>query len=324
MRWLRDDRGATAVMTAMIMTALLGIVGLVIDGGALYLERRELRNAADAAALAVAEDCAVGSLPCQPAIANSTAAAYANENSRDGASAVADLSLDPAGRTVTVDVATRNPDGTTKVQPFFGQVVGWTGMTVHASATAVWGYPRVARSMLPLIVSECEFALGTPVPTPPRTLYFHDGNNAEPCNAVAGQDTDGDGKLAGGFGWLSSDSTCDGMFTADTWHTTDPGSSPPSVCSPPYVGDLVGEEIVLPIFDDLEMVGAGGRYHIAGFGLFHVTGYNFGGLFKAPSISGAPCQGDERCISGYFTDGVVYEGETGGSNWGFVIVKLTG
>jgi Flp pilus assembly protein TadG len=324
MRRLKDERGATVVIGAMAMAALVGIVGLAVDAGAIYLERRELATAADAAALAIAEDCALGAKPCDTATAGATAATLADANSRDGTSAVAGLSLDPAAKTVTVVAGSRNADGTTKVRPFFAQVVGWDGMTVEASATAIWGYPRTVRTLLPLIISECEFPRGTPVPTPERTLYFHDGNNAEDCNAVAGMDTDGDGKLSGGFGWLLSPVGCEAMHTAGYWEAADPGASPPAVCDPAEFQLLVGDEIPLPIFDDIEGVGDGGRYHLAGFGLFHVTGYNFGGQYKAPSNQSAPCSGDERCISGYFTSGTVFEGEPGGQDWGFVIVKLTG
>jgi len=324
MRRLKDERGATMIIVAMVMAVLLAMVGLAVDAGALYLERRELSNAADAAVLAIAEDCALGTRSCDPATAGATAAQYADENSRDGVSAVALLSLDPSGRSVTVVTGTRNPDGTTKVRPFFAQVVGWDGMTVEASATAIWGYPRTVRTFLPLVISECEHPRGTPLPTTERIYYFHDGNNAEECNAVAGMDTDGDGKLSGGFGWLSSSGDCDAMLTAGFWQGADPGSSPPSACSPSEFAALIGAEVPLPIFDDIEGLGSGGRYHLAGFGLFHVTGYNFGGQYKAPSAASAPCSGDERCISGYFTTGAVYEGEPGGQNWGFVIVKLTG
>ncbi|MCB2224114.1 MAG: hypothetical protein KQH83_08065 [Actinobacteria bacterium] len=324
MRRLNGDRGATAVITAMVLAALLGMVGLAVDAGALYLERRELANAADAAALAVAQDCALGTASCDTATATATAASFADQNSRDGTSAITGLVLEPGLRRVTVTTGTRNPDGTTKVDPFFAQVVGWDGMTVQASATAEWGYPSSVRTLLPLVISECEFPPGTAVPTADRVLYFHDGNNAEPCNAVAGMDADGDGKLSGGFGWLLSPGGCDAMHTADRWEAADPGSSPPDQCVPEEILSLVGDEIPLPIFDDIEGVGDGGRYHLAGFGLFHVTGFNFGGQYMAPTRKTAPCSGDERCISGYFTSGVVFDGETGGDDWGFVIVKLTG
>ena len=48
----RGERGATLVFFAAIVTGLLAISGLVVDGGFLYAERRQQQNAADAAAMA--------------------------------------------------------------------------------------------------------------------------------------------------------------------------------------------------------------------------------------------------------------------------------
>jgi uncharacterized membrane protein len=47
----RDD-GALLVMTVLMMPALLGIIGLMLDGALAYAARRELQDAADNAALA--------------------------------------------------------------------------------------------------------------------------------------------------------------------------------------------------------------------------------------------------------------------------------
>jgi len=50
----RDQRGAVSIFTIGAMLLLIGIVGLVIDVGVLYLTRRHLQLATDAAALAAA------------------------------------------------------------------------------------------------------------------------------------------------------------------------------------------------------------------------------------------------------------------------------
>ncbi len=71
-------------------------------------------------------------------------------------------------------------------------------------------------------------------------------------------------------------------------------------------------------------LGANGEYHIAGVGAFFVTGYNFGGQSKTPSAASAPCSGDDRCMSGFFTTDIDYTGTLGGVNRGLIIVKLTG
>ncbi|NQV05334.1 Tad domain-containing protein, partial [bacterium] len=304
MRWLRDDRGSTLVFAALVMVAVLGAAGLAIDVASVYQERRELANGADAAVLAIAEDCALGTGPCDSLSAGATARQYASANATDHLAAVDLVSLDAAGRTVTVHTSTLNSDGSTTAPQFFSRVVGWSGTNVRAGAAAVWGHPSALRSTLPLIISECEFPFGVALPTSERTIYFHDGNSADPCNAQAGQDTDGAGVLAGGFGWLTANHPCAVDLAEGAWVSDDPGASPTSSCSPEDLFALLAHPVPLPFFDDLNGVGSNGRYHIAGFGLFQVTGFNFGGQFKGPSASSAPCSGDQRCVSGYFTSGV--------------------
>jgi hypothetical protein len=320
MQWLRRDDGAAGVLIAISMAVMLGMIGVAVDVGAMYDERRQLSNGADAAVLAIAEDCALGVGSCDPATARVVATGFASANARDGFAAVDSVSLSPGQRTVQVVTSTLTAGGGTTLTPFFARAVGWEGSTVYASASAEWGYPASMRNVLPLIISECEFPLGTPVPTPSRILYFHDGNNAEPCNAVAGQDADGDGRLAGGFGWLATSGDCLVDLTIAMWVGTDTGSSPSIGCSPSDVSALLGTPTPLPIFDDIVGVGNNGTYHIAGFALFVITGYNFGGQFKA----NPPCHGDARCVSGYFVPGVVHDGDVGGPDRGIAIVKLTG
>jgi hypothetical protein len=320
-RLTRDqDKGAIGVFTAITIVVLLGAVGLTIDVGAMYRERRELRNGADAGALAIAEECALGLSTCHPGPAFALAKDYGDANASDGFADVVDVDLDLSARTVTVHLGTLTDEGGTNFEPFFARVVGFDGTTVEARAVARWGFPSELWVHLPLIISECEFPGASVLPTPERVIYFHDGNNAEPCNAQAGQDADGDGFLAGGFGWLETESGCEAYLVDARWYEADPGSSPTTGCNPSYVGSLVGQEVALPIFDDIVGVGTGGTYHIRGFALFHVTGYRFGGQFNV----NAPCQGDERCVSGYFTSGVVYEGKSGGDDNGFVIIELIG
>ncbi len=48
----RRQRGQTTILIALAMLALIGMVGLAIDGGAVYQQRRIAQNSADAAALA--------------------------------------------------------------------------------------------------------------------------------------------------------------------------------------------------------------------------------------------------------------------------------
>ena len=52
----QEDRGVVAVLVAVFLSAFIGLMGAGIDLGLLYAARGELQNAADAAALAAADD----------------------------------------------------------------------------------------------------------------------------------------------------------------------------------------------------------------------------------------------------------------------------
>jgi Flp pilus assembly protein TadG len=53
--WLRKQSGQAVVLVAVAVLALTAILALALDGGSIYLDKRQLQNAADAAALAGAE-----------------------------------------------------------------------------------------------------------------------------------------------------------------------------------------------------------------------------------------------------------------------------
>ena len=52
----RDARGQVIVIFALALVALVAAVGLVLDGGATFAQRRDQQSAADLAALAAAND----------------------------------------------------------------------------------------------------------------------------------------------------------------------------------------------------------------------------------------------------------------------------
>ena len=93
MRWLNaagramaradsDESGFSLVFAAILMVVLIGMAAFAIDVGRLYAERRELQNAADAAVLAIAEDCGHGE-PCDNGTASATADLFADLNASD-------------------------------------------------------------------------------------------------------------------------------------------------------------------------------------------------------------------------------------------------
>src|ERR1700751_4225392 len=74
MRFVRDERGQSLIMTAVSLTALLGFCGLAADVGALFHAQRQLQIAADAGATAAAMAMSYGQSSSTDAAAAQTAA----------------------------------------------------------------------------------------------------------------------------------------------------------------------------------------------------------------------------------------------------------
>lgn len=358
MRRLNDERGAVLIIVVITMVVLIGMAAFVIDVSAMYQERRELQNGADAAALAIAEDCA-RELPCTFDSAGVTASTYADANANDNASdgAVDPGDFDPGGR-VTVQTTTRTSGGGTAISFLFEPVLDGDadGKTVTASATAIWGAPGRLNT-IPLIISYCEWSAATSTDTryevapyssaaddndtvSESMLIFHDGSSRATCAAVAGMDTDGDGKLPAGFGWLADDGGCN-VTTAtageDEWVVKDPGVDPECIASQLHA--RLGTVVELPVFEDYCRSKASGcpnfdkgdKYRVYAYSGFYLTGYDLGGpsyeAFDPATRSTAPDCGtasnDDHCITGYFTRTVLAGGGSpGGPSAGVLIIKL--
>ncbi|PZN06442.1 MAG: hypothetical protein DIU69_13275 [Bacillota bacterium] len=104
------------------MVILLGLAGLVLDGGRLYAERQRLQEAADAAALAAAHD-----LPEDPGEARRQAYEYVAANGADPGRAEVAVSAD--GSRVTVRLKATVPMG-------LARVLGIEDVEVSAEAEA--------------------------------------------------------------------------------------------------------------------------------------------------------------------------------------------
>ena len=139
---LRDragqDEGATLVFVAVVLVALLALTAFAVDFGRMWEERRQLQNGADAAALAIAEDCARG-LCASGYDEYAVAEIYADENARDGFANAWLVDLDLTEQTVTVHNRTEDPGGDNKFDMLFAGIVGFDGFTVGARATVAWG-----------------------------------------------------------------------------------------------------------------------------------------------------------------------------------------
>ena len=325
----KDEDGIIAAFVVLLMLVLLGVAGLVVDFGIVRAEKRELQNGADAAALALAQDCAMNLL----CINFAKAKTYADANATDNAASVTDVT-NPSSQTVKVDTRTETSGGATSLATKFAYLVGGpASATVTATATAGWGAPSAAQT-IPLTISYCEWNTltgGGNTFGVPQTIYFHDpkGNQnvATPCSGgPAGQN------LPGGFGWLDpiSNSVCGTDITAGGWFGSAPGNSPPNTnnsgCTPAL---FMNGPILIPVFQAVTGQGQNGQYRIYGLATFQITRMRLGGNGSQWTTNPPPpnCTSSQRCIYGSFLQDIIpwTGGPVGvpGPNLGTLSVFLT-
>jgi hypothetical protein len=184
-RWLRaskgeGERGQALVVFCLALTGVIAAVGLVLDGGDAFAQRRSEQNAADLASLAGANNYLVNG---DEAAATTAARAFATSNGYiDGAGGVSvGVSFDyTAGAKVTVTIAAPHRNN------FLG-LIGQGNWTISASATALSGLPDTAFGAAPMIFSIDIFdANGNPrsqFSDPNHPFSWGDGNGDIPNNA---------------------------------------------------------------------------------------------------------------------------------------------
>ncbi len=142
----RQEFGQGLVLAALAMVVILGFAAMAIDVGLFLHERRELQNAADAAALAGVQE-----LPYSSAEAEARAQEWAINNGVN----LAEGELDTIQVTTTYAA---NDTITVRVQrdvPYiFARVLGFTSSTVHATGVARVGSPTIATGAMPWALRE--------------------------------------------------------------------------------------------------------------------------------------------------------------------------
>jgi Flp pilus assembly protein TadG len=134
---LSDERGTSAILVAITMTALLSAVALAVDVGMLLNSRSEAQRAADSAALAGAGSLLVDDVPDETRARN-TAIQYGGMNTvREDAVTVLpeDVDVDLALLQVTARVR-RTEDRGSAVATWFANVFGVDEVDIAATATA--------------------------------------------------------------------------------------------------------------------------------------------------------------------------------------------
>ncbi|MCU1440626.1 MAG: hypothetical protein JWP85_1623 [Rhodoglobus sp.] len=315
---LRGERGAVAVLVGILLVPLTGFVAIAVDVGAVYAERAQLQNGADAAALAIAQECAEDGV-CSAS--GALAASFSDANANDAAANNLAPSF-PNSHTVVVSTSTLEASsGDSAINHPFAALIGHDQTTVHATATAEWGSPRASTVVLPLALSLCEFEKAIAGAPGKLLLITYEMPTSPGCVHP----------IPGGFAWLDRiDGGCESFIDLDNGTApSESGNSYPGACDETMSG-LEGSTILVPIHNGFEIKhGKDKAYTLYGFAAFKVTGWKFSGSgYPQVSIdSAAPkCTGSCRGIQGYFIEYVSLDSagdyELGGPDLGASIVRL--
>lgn len=340
MRRLEDERGGVAVFIAVCLTIFFGFAALAVDVGAMYAERRQLQNGADAGALAIAEDCARDVVDCVASnlpLFESTAQTYADANANDDASLAENVDLDLANNRVTVTTLTQDAaTASNTFSLFFARVLGFDETEIRAQATAFWDIPPKKIRIFPLAFCLGKFndvtTDGNNYGPPSYRIYYKHAPAIEVVDCdLAAEDGTND-TYAGGFGWLDVakndfydvDANCRVIASAGEWYPGRPGAGLPNnapwTACVDYIDDTIDavaasgeadpcgepdgdvEPLLVPIFDNHRGNGEAGDFRVVGFGAFCPTGYRFSGWASYGVPSGNLCQNpNNRCIRGWFS-----------------------
>lgn len=248
---LADERGAAAVLVLCSLTLLLGVAAVVVDGGGIRSARAELQSGADAAALAIAKECAYSLPGCaRPATA---AAPYV------GTGEVVRAAVQPAARTVEVAAGA-------ELTHVLASVLGRPRTSTTATAVARW-QPRVRREFVPIPIAECEWLAAT------------NGGRRFGRDVVI----DYGGGCAGGVRRdpVAYDAELREQFPTDTQ------CNPPSPCGATRMRTLVGQEVVVSIWAP---PAGGATWRFLGFAGFELESWSRNPGQGAPN-SGGRCSG---------------------------------
>lgn len=318
-RLLREQQGASTVIVALCMTAILIVLALVVDIGASAARKAQLQDAADAAAMALAQQCyeddgTTTLNGCAISVrdaADGTATSIARATMNDG---LADLTAEPdfasAPESVTVSLESAQT-------ALFSWAAGSDGAVVVASATAEWRQ-TVA---LPFAVNRCvlDAAGGTDVAFIGSGIYDGLQNTVDSALGVVdelGSDGSlvdylsdvlscGTDVLAGG--WLAS-----GSANADCTYDPNPITTlvsildrvlPVSACTE-QIRDLVGKRIIVPVYDNSTETLLGsltsnaiGDATITRYAEIIVTGYEFNHLLGIAPLESYPTAAQPSCVN---------------------------
>lgn len=284
------------------MTLLLGATAMTVDLGNAWRHRRAVITATDAAALAAAQEYALGGVGC-----SSLAEAYVAANMDDAdMTACSPMGTHLSGRvTVTAN---------TTVDYVFAPILGSDSGVVGSSTTVGWGQPvSVGSGMRPFglcvdaLAASAEFMAWTrEAPTDPIEITY--GKDGQPNACNGGDSVDGNwGLIDFNGGSNSNNETKDWVengYEGEVglgWYEGDPGAFSNTLGSSMNALISSGEIFGLPIFEQATSSGANAEFYLVGFAAVQLVDFKANGsasgrsltlIFHPDLLEGACCNTD--------------------------------
>jgi hypothetical protein len=157
-------------------------------------------------------------------------------------------------------------------------------------------------------------------------------SDASPCAGTgSGCESSCGTSTPGGFGWLSSNTSCQTAIDLATSTTaSDPGATDSSACQTALKQDVTSHTVVyVPVFTCIKGSSGSATYTFSGLAAFVLTGYqNIPGISSkvVPTGSSCSCTGSSPCLYGYFTHALVPAADVigTGTNFGATALRMTG
>ncbi len=334
-----EDGAVTILFTVIVLIGVLtGLFALVVDGGRLLLERRVVQNVADASALYLGQNCALG----QNCTTNNPIT-YAQNNSPDLNTATSakcgsaplpgcgplsgstyDCKTTPAAPSqfVRVRATTQNLDGGTALAPAFAGMFGDGNVadgtwTMQACSQVIWGKSERANVTLPLAISVCSYS------TPPNVdgVAFSVISQYSPANVSCSAKT-GTGATISSLDGLpltgtdagiavvaipNMDATCAAGTRVNVGDVVDyvAPANISTVCTGLLnrLNAAIGKQSYIPVFSNPYLSGTTRKMQVVSFARIKINGFKFAGTpYGKAFTTTLPCA--NLCVVGQFTKGV--------------------
>ncbi len=153
-RLINEEKGVALPLVALMLVVLFGFAALAIDGGNLLLSRRQMVTAADAGALAGAQELS-NKDGKDTGEAEKVAKAVAIENGADAGTVTAEVKDVDGRQVIEVNVYK-------DTQMTVGKVLNLDDVNVHAKSVGTWGYMQnfSGGSIMPFYSFDKHFKLG--------------------------------------------------------------------------------------------------------------------------------------------------------------------